>query len=71
MILVYWMDFYRNLSVVCVMGIWRIWFGYCNFKFCIFFFFYCIIDRSYWIFVYMFYIYEWGVCVFERDVMGF
>lgn len=40
-------------------------------SFVFFFFFYCIIDRSYWIFVYMFYIYEWGVCVFEREVMGF
>lgn len=71
MILVYWTDSYRNLSVARVTGIWRIRFGYCNFKsrtppppF------HCITDRSHWTLVYMSYTYEWGVCVFERDVMG-
>lgn len=32
MVLVYWTDSYRNLSVARVTGILRIRFGYCNFK---------------------------------------
>lgn len=31
-VLVYWTDSYRNLSAARVTGIWRIRFGYCNFK---------------------------------------
>lgn len=60
MVLVYWTDSYRNLSVARITGIWRIRFGYFNFKFSnspppLLPPLHCITDRSHWTLVNMSY----------------